>query len=106
VAGQSGGNNKSLLAINLNLVVIKDNQFNTWVGHKLDIALGPGKASATAALAPALNALPDYMQLSRLLASAVGQGMMQLKDSKSVPIWYHVPIWYNYKFDANIVGRF
>ncbi len=31
---------------------------------------------------------------------------MNLEDSKSVPIWYHVPIRYHYKFDANIVFYF
>jgi hypothetical protein len=77
VAGQAGGNNKSLLALDINLVVIDDDEFNTWVGHKLDVMLGPRQASTTAALVPGPNTLPDYMQMSRLLASAVGQGMMQ-----------------------------
>ncbi len=72
-----GGNNKSLLAINVDLMVINDNEFDTWVGHDLDIALGPQQASMTAALVPDPNTLPDYVQMSRLLASAVGQGMMQ-----------------------------
>jgi hypothetical protein len=81
VAGQMGGNNKSLLAINVDLVVINDNEFDTWVGHDLDIALGPQQASMTAALVPDLNTLPDYMQMSRLLASAMGQGMMQFTQA-------------------------
>jgi hypothetical protein len=41
VAGQAGGNNKCLLAINVDTVVINDNELDTWVGHKLDIVLDP-----------------------------------------------------------------
>jgi hypothetical protein len=77
VAAQAGGNDKSLLAIDVNLVVINDDEFNTCVGHKLDIALGPCAASTMAALVPDPNTLPDYVKMSKLLASTVGQGMMQ-----------------------------
>jgi hypothetical protein len=61
VAGQAGGNTKSLLVINVDLVVINDDEFHTWLGHKLDIALGPRQASTMAALVPNPNTLPDYM---------------------------------------------
>jgi hypothetical protein len=76
-----GGNNKSLSAINVDLVVIDDDEFNTCVGHKLDVALGPRKASTMAALVLGPNTLPDYVQMSRLLASAVGQGMMHFTQA-------------------------
>jgi hypothetical protein len=81
VAGQAGGNNKSLLAINVNSVVIGNDEFNAWVGHKLDIVLGPRQASTTAAVVPGPNTLPDYVQMSWLLASPVGQGMMQFTQA-------------------------
>ncbi len=81
MAGHAGGNNKSLLAIHVDSVVINDDEFNTWVGHKLVIALGPQQASMMAALVPVPNTLPDYVQISRLLASAVGQGMMQFTQA-------------------------
>jgi hypothetical protein len=81
VAGQAGGNKKSLLGIDASLVVINDNEFDTLVGHKLDIVLGPRQASMTAALVPGPNTLPDYVQMSRLLAYAVGQGMMHFTQA-------------------------
>jgi hypothetical protein len=81
VAGQVGGNTKSLLAINVDLVVINDDEFHTWLGHKLEIALGPRQASTMAVLVPGPNTLPDYVHMSRLLASAAGQGMMQFTQA-------------------------
>ncbi len=45
--------------------------------------------------------IPTYIGMSSLY-----QVLNYVEDSKSVPIWYHVPIRYHYKFDANIVGRF
>jgi hypothetical protein len=58
VAGQAGGNNISLLAIDVDSVVMDNNEFDTWVGHKLDIVLGPQQASMMAALVPGPNTLP------------------------------------------------
>jgi hypothetical protein len=63
VAGQAGGNNKGLLAIDVNLVVIDDDEFDTWLGHKLDIAMGPRHTSTMAELVPGPNTLPDYVQM-------------------------------------------
>jgi hypothetical protein len=42
---------------------------------------GPQQASTMAALGPGPNTLPDYMQMSRLLASTVGQDMMQFTQA-------------------------
>ncbi len=47
----------------------------------MDIVLGPRQASTMAVLVPGPNTLPDYVQMSRLLASAVGQGMMQFTQA-------------------------
>jgi hypothetical protein len=46
LAGQanSNGAGKSLLAIEINSVAIDDDEFNTWVGSKLDVAFGPRPA--------------------------------------------------------------
>ncbi len=61
VAGQAGGNTKSLLVIDVDLVVLNDDELHTLLGHKLDIALGPRQASTMAALVPTPNTLPDYV---------------------------------------------
>ncbi len=38
LAGQGSASNKSLLAIKIDLVVIDDEEFDTWVRQKLDVA--------------------------------------------------------------------
>ncbi len=46
LAGQANlnGAGKSLLAIEVNSVAIDDDEFDTWVGSKLDVAYGPRPA--------------------------------------------------------------
>jgi hypothetical protein len=41
LAGQANQNGKSLLSIEVASVAIDDDEFNTWVGSKLDVAFGP-----------------------------------------------------------------
>ncbi len=69
------------LAIDVNSVVIDDNVFDTWVRQKLDVTMGPSATTTMAAMIPDLITLPDYRQMSRLFASAVGQGMMQFTQA-------------------------
>ncbi len=78
-AAQAGANSKSLMAIEVDLVVIDDKEFNKWVGDKLDQALGH-RSATTGNQAPPTPQAPtpvtDYLQLSHLLTTTVGQGMM------------------------------
>jgi hypothetical protein len=81
-AGQAGQNNKSLLSIEDGSVSIDDDKLDTWVGHKLNQALGPGPTQAQQAVTtPQHPPMTDYLQLSQLLAATVGQGMMHFTQA-------------------------
>ena len=84
VASQGGANNrKSLLSIEVDSVAIDDDEFDTWMESKLDMALGKRPArdwpppSVVAQQAP----LHDHLHMARLLASTMGQGMMQFTQA-------------------------
>ncbi len=47
LAGQGSMNRKSILLIEVNSVAIDNDEFDTWVGQKLDVALGPQPTQAT-----------------------------------------------------------
>jgi hypothetical protein len=82
LAGQASQNGKSLLSIEVASVVIDDDEFDTWVGSKLDVALGPRPAQNTQqGTAQHQPQILDYLQMSRLLASTVGQGMMNFTQA-------------------------
>jgi hypothetical protein len=74
-------NSKSLLLIKVNLVAIDNDEFDTWVGQKLDVALGPQPTQAPQAVTTPQPLMADYLQLSLLLAATVGQGMMQFTQA-------------------------
>ncbi len=84
LAGQGSASNKSLLAFKVDLVAIDDEEFNTWVGQKLDVALGPRplQIPPQAATTPQ-PPMTDYLQLSRLLGATVGQVIMQFTHALS-----------------------
>ncbi len=83
-AAQAGGNSKSLMAIEVDSVVIDDEEFDKWVGDKLDQALGHCPATTGNQAPPTPQAptpVTDYIQLSHLLATTVGQGMMHFTQA-------------------------
>jgi hypothetical protein len=78
VASQSDANDrKSLLSIEVDSVTIDDDEFDTWVESKLDMALGQRPKKHTPTGGESQPPVQDHLQLPRLLASTVGQGMMQ-----------------------------
>ncbi len=78
----SGAKQQSLLFIELNSLSIDDDEFDTWVGHKLNQALGPRPTHAQQAVTtPQQILLTDYLQLSQLLTATVGQGLMHLTQA-------------------------
>jgi hypothetical protein len=82
IAGQSDANDrKSLLSIKVDSVAIDDKEFNMWVENKLDMALGPCPVKTPHVAAGSQPPIQDYLQISRLLASTVGQGMMQFRQA-------------------------
>jgi hypothetical protein len=84
VARQADANNrKSLLSIKVDSVVIDDDKFSTWVESKLDMALGKRPAKNWP---PQIGTAPQppvhhHLHMARLLASTVGQGMMQFTQA-------------------------
>lgn len=85
VASQSDANNrKSLLSIEVDSVAIDDDEFDTWMESKLDMALGkrPSTSSPTQGLqANQPQQVNDQLHMARLLASTVGQGMLQFTQA-------------------------
>ncbi len=85
VARQADTNNrKSLLSIEVESVVIDDDEFDTWVESKLDMALGKRPAKHWPPQITTAPQLPehDHLQImARLLASTVRQGMMQFTQA-------------------------
>jgi len=85
VASQADGNNrKSLLSIEVDSVAIDDDEFDTWVESKLDMALGrrPSRNSHhQGAQAQQTNHMNDQLNMARLLASTVGQGMLHFTQA-------------------------
>jgi hypothetical protein len=82
IAGQSDANDrKSLLSIEVDSVAIDDKEFDMWVENKLDIALGPRPSKTPHVAARSQSQIQDYLQMSWLLASTVGQGMMQFSQA-------------------------
>ncbi len=82
LAGQADRNGrKSLLSIELDSVAIDDKEFDSWVGAKLDLALNPRLTKNPQVATVTQPPLQDYLQMSRLLVSTVGQGMMQFSQA-------------------------
>ncbi len=72
-------NKKSLLSIKVDSVAIDDDEFDTWMESKLNMALGKRPAGNwpppnVVAQQPPLH---DHLHMACHLASTVGQGMMQ-----------------------------
>jgi hypothetical protein len=75
---------KSLLSIKIDSVAIDDSKFDMWVENKLDMALGPCPAKNPHISAGIQPPMQDYLQMSRLLESMVGQRMMQFSQAMAM----------------------
>jgi hypothetical protein len=66
---------------------IDDEEFDHWVGNKLDITLSPQPSGATPTLmaAAASTQVLDYLAMSKMLATTIGANMMQFSQAM-VPI--------------------
>ncbi len=84
VACQTGTNGKSKVFINTSPVTIDDEDFDRWVGNKLDAMLGPRPtAVATRGTqgAPGPQQGMDYVALSKMLATTIGANMMNFSNA-------------------------
>jgi hypothetical protein len=86
IAGRSDANDrKSLLSIKVDSVAVEDREFDVWVENKLDMALWPRPSKTLPVAAGNQPQFQDYLQMSRLLVSTVGQGMMQFSQAVATP---------------------
>jgi hypothetical protein len=85
VAGQANANGKSKVFLDTNPVTINDEDFDCWVGNRLDITFGPRPSTlASAALAagiPGNQQVMDHLALSKMLATTIGSNMMQFSQA-------------------------
>ncbi len=83
VAGQAGNNNKSHIFLDINLVTINNEEFNLWVGKKLDSNLGPHPTTARATQVGTTNnsQTMDYIHLLQILATTVGSSMLKFTQA-------------------------
>jgi hypothetical protein len=83
VAGQAGNNNKSHVFLDIDSVTIDDEEFELWVGKKLDSNLGPRPTTASATQVGTTNnsQTMDYIHLSQILATTCGKQHAQVNPS-------------------------
>ncbi len=62
-------------------MAIDDKEFDMWVENKLDMALGPRPMKTPNVAAGSQPPIQDYLHMLRLLASTVGQGIMQFSQA-------------------------
>jgi hypothetical protein len=79
VAGQAGNNNKSHVFLDIDSVTIDDEEFDLWVGKKLDSNLGPRPTTASATQVGTTNNSQTtyYIHLLQILTTTVGSSMLK-----------------------------
>jgi hypothetical protein len=84
VASQTGTNGKSKVFMDTSPVTIDDEDFDRWVGNRLDVSLGP-RPTTVATLgtpgAPVPQQGMDYLALAKMLATTIGANMMNFSNA-------------------------
>jgi hypothetical protein len=83
VACQTGTNGKSRVFLDTVPATIDDDEFDRWVGTKLDITLGPrpsGATPITTAAAGGAQAI-DFLAMLKMLATTIGANMIQFSQA-------------------------
>jgi hypothetical protein len=80
VAGQANANGKSKVCLDTNPVTVNDEDFDRWVGTRLDIAFGPRPPTAKSPSAGLTSNQPamDFLKLSQMLPTTIGTNMCNL----------------------------
>jgi hypothetical protein len=83
VAGQANANSKSKVFLDTTPVTVDDEDFNRWVGTRLDIAFGPRPATSVAPAAGMTGNQPamDFLALLKMLSTTIGTNMMQFSQA-------------------------
>jgi len=83
VAGQANVNGKSKVCLDTTPVTVDDEDFDRWVGTRLDIAFGPRPLTSAGPSARLTSNQPamDFLQLSRMLPTTIGTNMLQFSQA-------------------------
>jgi hypothetical protein len=84
VASQTGTNEKSKVFMDTSPITINDEEFDCWVGNRLDVSLGP-RPTTVATLgtpgAPVTQQGMDYLALAKMLATTICANMMNFSNA-------------------------
>jgi hypothetical protein len=83
VAGQANANGKSKVWLDTTPVTVDDEDFNRWVGTRLDITFGPRPPTAAGPSAGVTSNQPamDFLKLSQMLSTTIGTNMLQFSQA-------------------------
>jgi len=83
VAGQANANGKSKVFLDTTPVTVDDEDFDRWVGTRLDIAFGPRHSTSAGPAAGMTGNRPamDFLALSQMLSTTIGTNMMQFSQA-------------------------
>ena len=83
MAGQANTNGKSKVCLDTTPVTGDDEDFDRWVGTRLDIAFGPRPPTAVGPSAGLTSNQPamDFLKLSQMLSTTIGTDMLQFSQA-------------------------
>ncbi len=83
VAGQANANGKSKVWLDTTPVTVDDEDFDRWVGTRLDIAFGPRPPTAAGPSAGVTSIQPamDFLKFSQMLSTTIGTNMLQFSQA-------------------------
>jgi hypothetical protein len=83
VAGQANANGKSKVCLDTTPVTVNDEDFDRWVGTRLDIAFEPRPPTAAGPSAGVTSNQPamDFLKLSQMLSTTIGTNMLQFSQA-------------------------
>ena len=83
MAGQANTNGKSKVFLDTTPVTVDDEDFDQWVGTRLDIAFRPCPSTSAGPGAGITGNQPamDFLALSQMLSTTIGTNMMQFSQA-------------------------
>jgi len=88
VAGQANANGKSKVFLDTTPVTVDDEDFDRWVGIRLDIAFGPRPSTSLGPSAGLTSNQPavDFLKLSQMLPMTIGTNMLQFSQAVTLTV--------------------
>ncbi len=83
MAGQANANGKSKVCLNTTPVTVDDEDFDRWVGTRLNIAFGPRPSTSAGPSAGLTSNQPamDFLKLSQMLSTTIRTNMLQFSQA-------------------------